>query len=184
MTRRGVLRSHVVELEALPDRDPVLPAPPAGSLASENTHDLPPFASFWQGRDIDDRLDLGLIDEPEARRQRAGRRRLTRLLTEQFRAEGYLPRRGSRIASAADAEGASENHLAAGPARMQIVNLEDLWGETDPQNRPGTYRERPNWRRKAAHTFEEFRSDAGILGRLEGVNRLRGEAAARNRRGP
>ena len=66
---------------------------------------------------------------------------------------------------------------------MVIVNLEDLWGETEPQNWPGTYRERPNWRRRAARTFDAFRSDPAILGRLEEVNRLREEAAARERRG-
>ena len=66
---------------------------------------------------------------------------------------------------------------------MVVVNLEDLWGETELQNRPGTSFERPNWRRRAARTFESFRSDPAILGRLEEVDRLREEAAARERRG-
>jgi len=184
MARHGVLRSHVAELEALPERRPPLPPAPRDSLAALNTHDLATFASFWEGRDVDDRLALGLVDEQEARRQRAERRRLTRLLTDQFRAEGHLPRRGPKVAPTAQASAAAHAHLAAGPARMQIVNLEDLWGETEPQNRPGTYRDRPNWRRRAARTFEDFRSDPEILGRLEEVNRLRAAAAARERRGP
>jgi len=66
---------------------------------------------------------------------------------------------------------------------MVVVNLEDLWGETELQNRPGTSFERPNWRRRAALTFDDFRSDPAILGRLEEVDRLRNEAAARERRG-
>jgi 4-alpha-glucanotransferase len=184
MARHGVLRSHVAELEALSDRRPPLPPAPKDSLAGLNTHDLATFASFWEGRDVDDRLDLGLIDELEARRQRAERARLTRLLTGQFRAEGHLPSRGPKVAPTAQAAAAAHAHLAVGPASMQIVNLEDLWGETDPQNRPGTYRDQPNWRRRAARTFEGVRSDPEILGRLEEVNRLRSEAAARERRGP
>jgi len=37
-----------------------------------------------------------------------------------------------------------------------LVNLEDLWLETNQQNTPGTSSERPNWRHKAKYTFEEF----------------------------
>jgi 4-alpha-glucanotransferase len=179
MTRRGVLRSHVVELEALPDRDPVLPPAPAGSLAALNTHDLATFAAFWEGRDVDDQLDLGLIDEGQAGKLRAERGRLTRMLTAQLRDEGHLPRSRRAVAPTEEAERAAHRHLAALPARAVVVNLEDLWGETEPQNRPGTYRERPNWRRRAARTFEEFRSDPQILGRLEEVHRLRVSAAPR-----
>jgi 4-alpha-glucanotransferase len=182
MTRRGVLRSHVVELEALPDRDPALPPPPVSSLATLNTHDLATFASFWEGGDVDDRLDLGLIDDGQSRKQHAERRRLTQLLTAQLRDERHLRRRGGSIATTAEAERAAHRHLAAGPARVMVVSLEDLWGEREPQNRPGTYRERPNWRRRAARTFEEFRSDPEILGRLEEVNRLRDAAAGSRRR--
>ncbi|MFL5797362.1 MAG: 4-alpha-glucanotransferase [Actinomycetota bacterium] len=183
MARHGVLRSHVAEMEALLDRRPPLPPAPRESLAALNTHDMATFASFWEGRDVDDRLELGLIDEGEAKRQRGERRRLTHLLTGQFRVEGHLPKRGPQVAPTALAAAAAHAHLAAGPARVQIVNLEDLWGETEPQNRPGTYRDRPNWRRRAARTFEGFRSDPEILGRLEEVNRLRAEAAERERPG-
>ena len=39
--------------------------------------------------------------------------------------------------------------LKASPAEITLVNLEDLWLETRPQNVPGTSTERPNWRRKS-----------------------------------
>jgi 4-alpha-glucanotransferase len=182
MTRHGVLRSHVLQLEALIAKDDPLPRPPGGSLAGCNTHDMPPFAGFWTGGDIDDRLDLGLIDAAEAPRQHAERRAVTRALTRRFREEGVLRATGRRAtASSQEAADAAHLHLARSSARMMIVNLEDLWGETEPQNRPGTYRERPNWRRRAARTFEGFRSDPAILGRLEEVHRLREEAVRRAR---
>jgi 4-alpha-glucanotransferase len=63
--------------------------------------------------------------------------------------------------------------LAASPARLVLVNLEDLWGETAPQNVPGTHAERPNWRRKARLSFEEFSSRPETVETLERVDRQR-----------
>ena len=39
------------------------------------------------------------------------------------------------------------------------MNLEDLWLETEPQNVPGTWQERPNWQRKARLSLEEIRTN-------------------------
>jgi len=181
MKRHGVLRSHVLSLEAAVRPDDPLPPAPASSLASLNTHDLAPFASFWTGADIDDRVDLGLLDPKAAGKERATRKRLVRALTDAMRAEGRLPTRAPRVAAPVEAAAVHLEYLAASPARMVIVNLEDLWGETEPQNRPGIYRERPNWRLRAARSFEEFRSDPQIEGRLKEVDRLRRERAATER---
>ena len=54
-----------------------------------------------------------------------------------------------------------------------LVNLEDLWGETEPQNVPGTTDERPNWRRKARLGFEELSTDPEVLATLRRVDELR-----------
>ena len=68
--------------------------------------------------------------------------------------------------------------LAASPARMVLVNLEDLWGETEPQNVPGTHMEKPNWRRKARLAFEEFSQKPEVVDVLRRVDRIRkGERA-------
>jgi 4-alpha-glucanotransferase len=56
---------------------------------------------------------------------------------------------------------------------MVLINLEDLWGETEPQNVPGTHRERPNWRRKARLSFEEFSQRPEVLESLRKVDELR-----------
>jgi 4-alpha-glucanotransferase len=181
MTRRGVLRSHVLQLEAVIAHGDPLPRPPVASLASLNTHDLFPFAGFWAGRDVDEVAAGGLIGAREARRRRSERGTLTRELTARFLDEGLLDERRA-IASEPAAADAAHRHLALGPSRMVVVNVEDLWGETEPQNRPGSSRERPNWRRRAARTFESFRSDPAIMGRLEEVNRLRDEVALHERR--
>jgi 4-alpha-glucanotransferase len=64
--------------------------------------------------------------------------------------------------------------LAASAAPLIVVNLEDLWLETEPQNVPGTEDERPNWRRRAALTLEEMRARediAATLRRVDGARR-------------
>jgi 4-alpha-glucanotransferase len=63
--------------------------------------------------------------------------------------------------------------LAKSPARMVLVNLEDLWLEREPQNVPGTHIERPNWQRKARFSFEEFSTRADVLEPLRKVDELR-----------
>jgi 4-alpha-glucanotransferase len=169
MSRHGVLRSYVLQLEALTrsglrgDRE---------SLASLNTHDMPPFRAFWEGLDIEDRLDRGLIDRASARTERAERATQRRMLRDRLREAGFRVGKDARSVGAG-----SLRYLAAGPSKVVVVNLEDLWGETEPQNRPGTGSEQPNWRRKAARTIEQARSDPVVRGTLEEINGLR-------RRGP
>ena len=63
--------------------------------------------------------------------------------------------------------------LARSPAQTVLVNLEDLWGESRPQNVPGTRREYPNWRRRAVHTLEGMGRVPHLLATLEEIRRLR-----------
>jgi 4-alpha-glucanotransferase len=49
--------------------------------------------------------------------------------------------------------------LKSSPSEIVLINLEDLWLETRPQNVPGTSSERPNWRRKARFTLEQVFQD-------------------------
>jgi 4-alpha-glucanotransferase len=168
MAHHGVLRSYVLELEALDARNR-LPDPLPGALASLDTHDMPPFASFWEGLDIEDRMARGLLDEHAAVEARRERARLTKEVAALLRKRGHL--RGS--AETAEALTAAHRFLAASRARMMEVNLEDLVLETEPQNRPGTGPEQPNWRRRAPFTLEAVRLDRPIRGRLEEIDRLR-----------
>ena len=57
--------------------------------------------------------------------------------------------------------------LADSDARLLLVNIEDLWLETQPQNMPGTSTERPNWQRKARLSLEEFGRDPEFVGFLK-----------------
>ena len=68
---------------------------------------------------------------------------------------------------------ASLDFLSSSSAHFVQVNLEDLWLEAAPQNVPGTGHERPNWRRKAVYTFEQFSKMPGVLKALGKVNKYR-----------
>jgi len=68
-------------------------------------------------------------------------------------------------------------HLARSPAWLLVVNLEDLWLETRPQNVPGTAAERPNWSGRLRLTLEELRSDPRVEALIAALARERAAAA-------
>ncbi|HEX6986162.1 MAG TPA: 4-alpha-glucanotransferase, partial [Planctomycetaceae bacterium] len=76
MARHNFHRMYVVEYEAKPAPDVALPDPPAGSLACVNTHDMPPFASYVAGKDIGERVGLGLLEADAAAGEERSRREI------------------------------------------------------------------------------------------------------------
>lgn len=127
-------------------------------------HDTPPFAAWWDGSDIADRAELGLLDSSAADAER-GEREATRAAV-----RGVLDDHDGD--APAVAAGLYET-MAAGPAQLVVVSLEDLWGERQRQNTPGTSSERPNWRLAAALTLEEFSADPSVAAALARVDRAR-----------
>lgn len=161
MDRHEVLGMYVVQYELQPGSE-ALREPPARSVASLNTHDMPTFEAFLQARDVDELHSLGFFSAEEAKRERERRREIRRRL-----AEAVGSAEGEAILRRCLEE------LAASPARVVLVNLEDLWHETEPQNVPGTHEERPNWRCKARYSFEEFSTRAEVVEPLRRVDELR-----------
>lgn len=163
MRRHGIRRMWVAGFEAHAEREGGLSPVPAGSVASPNTHDMPPWAAFWTGADIDLRVRVGHLDEEEAARERIGRARLRTAM-----AAGLGGLRGEPEEAGA-ALRALLARLGAGPAARVLVALEDLWGETEPQNVPGTWREYPNWRRRMRHALEGLEGLEEVRGALAGL---------------
>lgn len=152
MARHGIYGMYVLPFEFTGDFDKVLNPVGNGSLACLNTHDLPPFAAFWQEKLTD-----------------ADRYVRTALPSYLYR-QGWLK---APTAKTGAVLGGSLAHLAAGPAGILLVNLEDLWLETAPQNKPGSGEAYPNWRRKAYYALEEFAAMNGIESLLRRINLLR-----------
>jgi 4-alpha-glucanotransferase len=168
----GVLGMYVLQYELAPGGGGLRREPPAAAVASLNTHDMPSFRGYWEERDVDDLEALGLFDERQAREERQRRAEQRRQLESAALAWRPADWDGRGDPYALVLRGCLE-HLAASPARMVLVNLEDLWQETEPQNVPGTGGERPNWRRKARLTFEEMIARPEIAEMLGRVDRLR-----------
>jgi 4-alpha-glucanotransferase len=169
MERHGILGMYVLQYELAPGAPGLARTPPAATVASLNTHDMPTFTAFWEGLDIADRQALGQLDEAQARAEYERLAELRRQLLELV---------GQREGGAAPADAQHVvrtllEHLAASPARLLLVNLEDLWVETRPQNVPGTSGERPNWRRKARLSLEEFSTDPEMVATLRRIDALR-----------
>lgn len=158
MSRTGVHGLHVVQYEAGPGPADALPAVPADSVAAMNTHDMPPFSAYWNAHDVDDRAALGWLDEHAVTGEKAHRARVRANLRKQLRRHGPL----SPGADDRDVLRATVRHLGRSDATLALVSLEDLWGEIKPQNVPGTWRECPNWRRRAALSLEALQADPRV----------------------
>src|SRR5438132_12078898 len=63
--------------------------------------------------------------------------------------------------------------LSASRAEFVLASLEDLWAETRPQNVPGTWKERPNWRRKTRPTLEQILTMPELKEALQSIGELR-----------
>ena len=156
MLRHGLYRLHVGQWAFPSERGQRSAPAPAEAIASLNTHDTATFAGWWQGADIDDQLDLGLVgaDVAEAEQRARARAKAAVLALAE-------PRDGGR--DRLDIERAMvavTRELAEGPAEVVLVALDDLALEAVPHNVPGTSSERPNWQRHVRGWSEALGPDA------------------------
>jgi 4-alpha-glucanotransferase len=112
---------------------------------------------------------LELIDDDDFRERREQRAQLEQALLRFLGKAQLLEGADSAMAAL---QGILER-LAAGPAQVLMVTLEDLWLEREPQNVPGTGDDWENWRRKARYSMEEFTSNQDVLGTLNMIHRAR-----------
>jgi len=130
---------------------------PPQSLATVATHDMPTVTEYWHGGDIARRAQLGMHpgiqqQEEEAARRHGERAGILRLLGEL----GLSPAHPETAAAVVES---LHEAIARTRSMLAVVQLDDLLGETEPVNIPGTYREYPNWRRKLALSIEEIAGD-------------------------
>jgi (1->4)-alpha-D-glucan 1-alpha-D-glucosylmutase len=133
---------------------------PERALATASTHDLPTLAGWWEGRDIETRASLALIDAGERDRQHWSRGEDRARLLRALAANGSLPANASADPDAwptmtAALAAAIQAYLAATPSALVIVQLEDVLLVREQANLPGTVDEHPNWRRKLPHAIDD-----------------------------
>jgi 4-alpha-glucanotransferase len=132
------------------------------ALVTFSTHDLPPFTGWLTQHDLGVRESLHIpAGETSDERDRAAA-----ALQAALRRQGY---------SACDFASVA-GYLAASPARLLAIGLEDVLDVHDQVNIPGTGDQHPNWRRKLPLELERIRDDP----RLREIARI---AAERGRSG-
>ncbi|MFN2564691.1 MAG: 4-alpha-glucanotransferase [Gemmatimonadaceae bacterium] len=135
------------------------------ALATANTHDMATLAGFWEGRDVELRAEVGLIEkdavdaawEERARDKHQLVRALkkARVLDERVDADVDDP-----PISDAELRGAVHDFLALTPSVLVGVALDDVAGETDPVNVPGVGPDKhPSWTRRMSKSLTELRED-------------------------
>jgi 4-alpha-glucanotransferase len=146
---------------------------PELALATTGTHDLPPLAGWLEGDDIALHERIGLIDAETARQTRRARDSGVAQLRAALVASGDLrelvPDTESVVLSA-------YRYLARSPARIVMVQIEDVLGERSPVNIPGTNREYRNWRRKLRDDLETIATDPRLERFARALRELRPRA--------
>ncbi|HXU42035.1 MAG TPA: malto-oligosyltrehalose synthase [Burkholderiales bacterium] len=128
--------------------------PPAGfprdALVCVSTHDLPTWRGYWACHDLKLRERLGLTVDAkgETRQRKADQKGLAALLAR----EGFDT--SARSAHA---------FIARTPAKLVVVQPEDVFEALEQANLPGTVDQHPNWRRKLPVPIEKWGSDARVV---------------------
>lgn len=169
MKQHHLLRMYVGQFENWQSSKKMKSVIPKDSVVSLNTHDMPTFAGFWKGVDLADRRQMGLLNFRSLQEERKWRLIVKNNLLRFLRKEGWLRGKTPLFETLK----ACLHYLSQSPARLLLINLEDLWLETRPQNVPGTGRERPNWRRKARYGLEQFIKMRKVNQLLRSVDCLR-----------
>ncbi len=171
MAESGILSYRILAFEredgggfVPPERYPPL------ALAASGTHDLPTMAGWLHGDDVVLRDRLGLLRAP-LRDEFAARERERARLVDALVAHGDL----------ADAERddetavvvAANRFLAATPSAIVMAQLDDILGEREPPNVPGTSTQYPNWRRKLGTEVDTLAHDPRLARLCNALNELR-----------
>ena len=172
LSKHGIGRMFVLSIELTGDAAAPHRRIPRTVVASFGTHDLPTFAAFWRGTDTADRLRLGVLSPERARIETREREKQKAAIVAHLRQEGLLS-----VEEQADVAAIYRGVVALlgrSRARRVLLNLEDLWQETEPQNLPGTTQEQyPNWSHQADYDLSEVAHLPAANAVLELMRRLR-----------
>ncbi|MBV8334080.1 MAG: 4-alpha-glucanotransferase [Alphaproteobacteria bacterium] len=172
MRAANVLSYRVLVFERRRDGGFIPPGDyPSLAAATEATHDIATLKGFWLGRDIAWRRRLNIYpNAAAAAAEAAGRSCDRRLLLEALVREGllapedvgrFLPENGEPVYSTQLSD-AILTYLARSRARLMLVQLEDVVGESEQANLPGTTDAHPNWRRRISLRLEDIAGGADL----------------------
>ena len=136
------------------------------AVVSASTHDLPTLRGFWEGRDIDWREGLGLFpDSGQADAERATRQadkvKLLAALKDAGLWEGD-PEADATLPFGPGLLVQIHRFLARTPSRLLAIQFEDLAGDAEQANLPGTLHGHPSWRRRPTRPIDTVFDDPAV----------------------
>ena len=175
----GMLSSRLLSFEREADGAFMPPdAYPREALASIGTHDLPTFAGWWRGLDIDLRECFGVFDPEHARRDRTARLG-ERAAFDTALAHERLPRETDPDTPPLTS---ALRYLARTRSCLAAVQIEDMAGDMQQPNLPGLSEGPPNWRRRMHDDLASFTAPGGPLAKAAAI--MAGEGRALHARSP
>ncbi|MCW5700528.1 MAG: 4-alpha-glucanotransferase [Rhodospirillales bacterium] len=181
MAAANVLSYRVLYFEKEDDRFKQPDAYPTLALACVTTHDLSTLEGFWKGSDIDLKHRLKLYPSKEAENnERESRRDDRRMMLDALAGEGLLPspessRKPDDIPLTPELVAAIHAYLSRSPAALMMVQIDDVTGETEQINLPGTVDEYPNWRRRLRTPTNEITQTRVMRSLVHALKERRGE---------
>ena len=153
---------------------------PKTALIAAGTHDMPTLTGFWSGADIETAKEIGLMgDDGRYEQAQALRMKDRYAMVETLAARGLwfispeafdeeingqkVPPRLTEVLY---------SYLASAPCCLLLVQLEDILGQKEQMNVPGTNQEYPNWRCKLPKMTENLYNDenmkriCGVIGQI------------------
>lgn len=153
---------------------------PSHAIATTTTHDLPPIAGWWQGRDVDWRARLDLLmpgqTERDARHDRTRERASMWQALSDAGCAGCSAQPPTDAAAVVDA---AVSFIAATPAPLAMLPIEDALALPEQPNLPGTIDSHPNWRRRLPQPVDTMLDEPAVCNRLAAMNRTRSPKGSR-----
>jgi (1->4)-alpha-D-glucan 1-alpha-D-glucosylmutase len=152
---------------------------PRHAVASVGSHDLPTFSGFWQESDLDLNETLGLFPSPQHRDQQRRSRAQDKIeIVAALRRENLIPAEDFDQGNPGDYSSSElivpvHRYLARSKTALMLVQLEDLFGQTEQINLPGTVDQHPNWRRKLPFDIVEWLNQGDLVSVAQAITRER-----------
>ncbi|WP_454694751.1 4-alpha-glucanotransferase [Achromobacter aegrifaciens] len=140
---------------------------PAEAVAMTSTHDLPTLHGWWAERDIDVRAKLNLLGAEDNEGLLRRRRCMDRGLLAQAMGCPAVPERPPLADML--------RFVSSSACPLLLVPMEDLTGELEQPNLPGTVDQHPNWRQRLPAGSQACFADPAVQARLQAMRAGRGQ---------
>ncbi|MBF0422717.1 MAG: glycogen debranching protein GlgX [Magnetococcales bacterium] len=137
------------------------------ALVAITTHDLPTFPGYWESVDLEEKRRLSLFPTDELlQRVIAERANERENIVHVLKKMKLIPNDwtvSTHKYCTDELMHAVNRYLSLSPSKIQMVQLEDVIGQREQVNLPGTTNEHPNWQRKLAMSVEAIISSTAML---------------------